>query len=215
MDQYRQNAFNIKFASAAVALGVTPEKIVSLKIRDMGGSHNEYRELVLSLEREFGFQCSSVAGELQGRGHLLTKEKSRVIVVERESGLEILYIAGSIASLIGLIPMILQGWNAVRRFGTPKNPFNEIEVRRLDEKGDLQEHVAPLFDRHGVSDASNLALTTASLLEEEFQKMKGQIERLLPRIAALEKRLTEVEGALKVGGAARRSKRRGVRSAAG
>jgi hypothetical protein len=202
------NDFNAEFASAAKALGVTPEKIVSLKIRDNVSSYNEYRDLIHSLEREFGFQCSPVTGELQGRGHLLTKEKSKVIVVEHETGLEILYIAGSIASLIALIPIIMQGWSGLRQFANPKNPFNVVEVRRLDESGNLQEHPTHNFQLHGVADASNLALTTASLLEEEFQKVNGQIEWLLPRIAALEKRLTDVEGTLKNARPAKRSKKK-------
>jgi hypothetical protein len=92
MNNCRKNAFNVKFASAAKALDVTTEKIVSLKLRDIVSSNHEYRDLTHSLEREFGFQCSPVAGELQGRGHLVTvtKEKAKAIVVEHESGLEIL-----------------------------------------------------------------------------------------------------------------------------
>jgi len=197
MNDYRKNAFDVKFASAAKAFGVTSDKIVSLKIRDNVGSYSEYQDLIHSLEKEFGFHCSPVTGDLQGRGHLLTKEKTKVILVEHETGLEILYIAGSIASLIALIPMILQGWTAVRHFADPRNPFHGIEVRRLDVSGNLQEHPTHLVHRHAVADSYNLALTTASLLEEEFQKVTGQIELLLPRIATLERRLTELEATLK------------------
>jgi hypothetical protein len=197
MNNYRQNAFKEKFASAAIALGVTSEKIVSLKIRDLVSSYNDYRDLISSLEREFGFQCCPVTGEFQGKGHLLTKEQSKVIVVEHESGLEILYIAGSIASLIGLIPVILQGWKALRQYSNPANPFHQVEVRKLNENGELHEdnvHLNP----HGVDDASHLALTvTAGLFEGEFQKLTHRVESISPQIVALEKRIAKVEVALK------------------
>jgi len=140
---------------------------------------------------------------------LLAKEKSQVIVVEHESGLEILYIAGSVASLIGLIPIILQAWSAIRRFSDPANPFQNLEVRRLNEKWELQEDTIHL-NRHGLGDISNLALTTAAgLLEDEFQKLSRHIESVLPQIAALEQRLAKVEVALKnLKSSKRRSKRR-------
>jgi len=38
-------------------------------------------------------------------------ERVTLILVEHETGLEILCIAGSIASLIGLVPLVLQGWH--------------------------------------------------------------------------------------------------------
>jgi hypothetical protein len=119
-----------------------------------------------------------------------------------------LYIAGSIASLIGIIPLILQGWNVLRQFAHPKNPFNEIEVRRLDQTGKLQEHTAHLFQRHGAGEASDLALTTASLIEEEFQKLHGQIEKLLPQITAMEQRLRHVEDTLTTARPAKRTKKK-------
>ncbi|MGD0905287.1 MAG: hypothetical protein ABR924_20530 [Terracidiphilus sp.] len=198
MNDYRQDAFKAKFATAARAMGVTPKKIASLKLRDTVNSYHEYRDLIRSLEVELGFHCSAVAGDLQGRGHLLTKEKAEVILVEHESGLEILYIAGSVASLIGLIPMILQAWNALRRFSNPGNPFQSLEVRRFNENGELKEDTVHL-NRHGLGEASNMALTVAAgLLEDEFQRLTRQVESVSPQIAALEQRLAKVEAALKV-----------------
>jgi hypothetical protein len=193
MNDYRQSAFNVKFATAAKTLGVTPEKIVSLKIRDCVGSYDVYRDMVHSLEQEFGFQSSPVTGELQGRGYLLTKDKAHVIVVEHETGLEILYIAGSIASLIALIPIVLQAWGAIRRFADPRNPFQKVEVRKLNENGELQEDNI-LLNHLSVGNASNLALTAAaSLLEGEFQELNRKLESLSPRILELEQRLAKLE----------------------
>jgi hypothetical protein len=198
MNDHRQNSFHIKFNTAGNALGVAPEKIVSLKIRDCVNSYSEYHDMVHALEMEFGVQSSPVSGELQGKGYLLIKQNSKVIIVEHETGLEILYIAGSIASLISLIPIILQAWNALRRFTNPRNPFHAVEVRRLDEKGELHENTVHM-DHHAIGSQSSLALTAAAnILEGELQKITGQAELLAPKITALEQRLSKVEAALKL-----------------
>lgn len=198
MNDHRQNSFNIKFTSASSALGVSPQKVVSLKIRDCVNSYSEYHDMIHSLETEFGVQSSPVGGDLQGRGYLLVKQNAKVIIVEHETGLEILYIAGSIASLIALIPMILQAWGAIRRFSNPRNPFQAVEVRRLNEKGELHEDTVHM-DHHSVGGESSLILTAAAnILEEELQKLTSQVERLAPEITLFERRLSKVETALKV-----------------
>ena len=198
MNEHRQNSFHIKFNTAGSALGVAPGKIVSLKIRDCVNSYSEYRDMIHSLEMEFGVHSSDVIGELQGRGYLLIKQNAKVIIVEHETGLEILYIAGSIASLIALIPMILQAWNAIRRFTNPRNPFHAVEVRRLDEKGELHENTVHM-DHHTIGSESSLVLTAAAnILEGELQKIICHAELLAPKITALEQRLSKVEAALKL-----------------
>ena len=65
----------------------------------------------------------------------------KLLAVEHETGLEVLYVAGSVASLFGLIPLVLQGWAAIRgRFPRRHAQFDEpVEVRRIDNAGRLQE----------------------------------------------------------------------------
>jgi hypothetical protein len=198
MDEFHQNAFKIKLASAAKALGVTPAKIVSLRFPKSDTSNLSSYHLIGSLEKKFGFKHSHIDNAFRGNGHLLTKNKSKFVVVEHESGgLEILYIAGSIASIIAVIPMVLQGWNAVQRFANPKNMLIDVQARGLDETGNVQE-----------LDVSNLALATAILVEDEFQRVNGQIEGQLRRIDALEKRLAGIEDKLKSSIRAKHTKRK-------
>ena len=104
---YREESFRQKFCSAAQQLSVRPDQVISLKFRENIGSYEHYQELVENLQHEFGVQCSRVDKELQGRGYLLSLGPARVILVEHETGLEVLYIAGSIASLISLVPLVL------------------------------------------------------------------------------------------------------------
>jgi len=188
---YRGDSFRRKFADAAQLLGVPPEEIVSLKLRENVASYDEYRQLVEFLQHGAGVQWSEIQADLQGRGYLLADGSARVIVVEHESGLEVLYIAGSIASLIGLVPVVLQGWRALRgqfsgRHGVPDHG---MEIRRIDDAGHLHEE--PVHERFP---GSFLAMgsvipaleTTARLIEADLRTLNDQIRRLNSRVEALE-----------------------------
>jgi hypothetical protein len=192
---YREDAFRRKFKSAAESLGVKPEQIVSLKFRDNIGSYEEYRHLIDCLQREAGVQCTNLDGDLQGRGYLLGSDKSKVILVEHETGLEILYIAGSIASLIGLVPLILQGWDALRgRFwGRDVTMDQPVETRRIDHAGHVyEEH---LHNRQFMGSVTSIGMfapaftTVASLIENETKTVTQQLELLVARVERLEEQL--------------------------
>ena len=191
---YREESFRKKFASAARHLHVSPDQLVSLKIRETVSSYQEYRELVRSLEHEAGVPCSEINGDLQGRGYLIGDAKTKLIVVEHETGLEILYVAGSIASLISLVPMVLQGWHALRgRFGgRHAMDFHDVEIRRIDQTGILREDhlqnraIEPMF---AMSAFSSALATSANLIENEMKHLTLQVQSLASRIDAVEKQL--------------------------
>jgi hypothetical protein len=97
-----------------------------------------------------GLIHSPIAGDLQGQGYLVSQGKTKVIVVEHETGLEIPSIAGDIASVlgIGLVPLVIQAWRAFRaRRGQRGGDNPEIEIRRLDGTGGIsEEHVSDLVE---------------------------------------------------------------------
>lgn len=138
---YREESFKRKFSSAAQLLDVGPDQIVSLKFREDVGSNSDYRDLLDTLQHEAGVHYSKVDGDLQGRGYIVGLEKVKLLLVEHETGLEVLYIAGSIASSFGSIPLILQRWAAIRgRFPGRHAQFGgPVEIRRVDNAGHLQE----------------------------------------------------------------------------
>jgi hypothetical protein len=143
---YREESFKRKFSSAAQHLNVGADQIVSLKFRENVGSYDDYRELIDMLQSEAEIHYSEVDGDLQGRGYMLGHGKTKLLLVEHETGLEILYIAGSIASLLGLIPLVLQGWAAIRgrlpRHGASLD--YPVEIRQIDQTGRLNEkHLHP------------------------------------------------------------------------
>jgi len=193
---YREKAFQCKFADAAKEFGVAPEQIVSLKARENVGAYYEYKELLDTLRREVGLDHSPLSGNFQGNGHLVGNAKTKVIVVEHETGLEILYVAGSVASIIGLVPLLLRCWRAIRgHFRGHRHPdFQMLEIRRLDNNGQLIEE-----RNHGMGlpwtksfDIVNQALLSAAEnIDGELQRLKATVEVLVARIDSVEKKLAE------------------------
>ena len=188
---HRTETFKAKFSDAGRHLGVNPKEVVSLKLRENVSSYDEYRNFFRALEHEAGFQCTPVDGDLQGKGYLLSDGSSRVIVVEHETGLEILYIAGSIASLIGILPLIVQGWRAFRGHHAARRDFDDrgVEIRRIDENGHLTEdhvHERNLFHNSQSTANTFLATSAAKTIESELRQIKEQINSISRRVDALE-----------------------------
>src|ERR1700733_2807671 len=110
----REQNFHDKFESASQHLGCTPKELISLKFRGNVGGYHQYQELLHGLQHEAGIHYAPAEGSFQGKGYLVRKSRTKVIIVEHETGLEILYVASSIASLLGLIPTILNFWSWIR-----------------------------------------------------------------------------------------------------
>ncbi len=187
----RGDVFKKKFGGAAQHLGVKPYQVISLKLRENVVSYQEYRDLVESLQREAGLQCSQLDADLQGRGYLLTDGKTKVIVVEHETGLEVLYIAGSVASLIGLVPLVLQGWYALRgRFFARRGlDIDSVEIRRMDARGHLQEtlmHSLLMGPLTPMGIVARELMETASQIESELSELSRQVGVLKSRVEVLE-----------------------------
>src|SRR5271157_4915187 len=108
----RFETFRRRFANAAGILNAKPHEIASMKFRSNAPavSYSEFYDL---LRRSHGITLSPVKTDEYERGMLVTLGDGKVIVVEHETGLEILNTAGSIASLIALIPLIVWCWRRV------------------------------------------------------------------------------------------------------
>jgi hypothetical protein len=198
-----------------------PDQVVSIKLRDSVASHSEYDEMLHALEREAGIRRSRINGSLQGQGHLVDHEGQKLIVVEHETGLEILYIAGSIASLIGLVPLVLQFWGATRGFLHDRHSrhFHDIETRRLDADGHLQEdHSCGLGGSSAfpMSVVSTALSSAARILDEDISRLRNEVRALGNRVAAVErqagaKKKKEPRAANRAGTSVKRSRSKGAR----
>ena len=175
---------------------MAPAQVISLKLRESVSSYSEYQHLLQTFEHELGISWQKVDGNLQGTGYLVGDTKVRVIVVEHETGLEILYIAGSIASLIGLIPLVLQYWSRIRGHHGPPHPrdFRSVEIRRLDNNGHLHDDRSLGLAAPWSAPLSfiNTALTSAAeVIDSEIKALRDDVRTLTDRVAELEKKISK------------------------
>lgn len=215
---YREDAFKNKLGDAAHILGVKLEQVSSFKLRENVSSYSEYRDLLSMLKKEFNLQYNDVDGNFQGKGYLLSDGKSKVIIVEHETGLEILYIAGSIASLISIIPLILQGWRAIRNHLPGRHhidiDFRGAEIRRLDTNGHLMEdHV---HDMHGFSFLPigvlhPLFASATGSIENDIKIIIENLQSLTLRVDALEKQYAIIGGSNKTSAKRKSFSKKGVK----
>jgi len=195
---HREAAFRTKFMNASKHLGVAPDQVISLKFRDIVSSYNEYHEMLRILDNEAGIQSSPIKEDLQGKGHLVGQGHQKIIVVEHETGLELLYIAGSVASIIGLIPLVLRSWGGIRGYFDRRHPdhVRSVEVRRIDSAGNLiEDHSHGCAVSLGMPfDGLNSALfSAAQILESDLQSLRNEVRSHSERLAALEKGLKAPE----------------------
>jgi hypothetical protein len=168
-EDWRLKNFLAKFQVAAVELGaVSYREVESLKFRGSSNSQ-DYRELLAALGP---LMVKEIQGNYQGKAWKLTDANDNsVIIVEHETGLEILYVVGAVASVVSLVPMVVNLWNRMRdhwppyrgRLG-PGGP----ERRCFDIKDRLIEEPAPPVE--------------AIML----QRLLSQYDRLSERISSLE-----------------------------
>jgi hypothetical protein len=190
----REEVFRTKFADAAQALGAAPADVVSLKLRDTVGSYSdsEYDAFFRALEHDLALPLARVQSTFQGRAHLVGDDHAKVVLVEHETGLEILYIAGSVASLLGLIPTLLRIWHVAQGRFSRQHHLGPggIEVHRLDDQGHLKEEslhglmAAPLL---GLGGMDPILESLTKLIEGRISDLADQVRCLATRVDALEK----------------------------
>ena len=177
----RTDSFAQRFRSAQTHLKTQGiHDLVSLKYRgrhDVPGS--AYLYLVDDLTRDQGLDVVPVDGTFGGQAWLVTdRAQNRAILVEHETGLEILGAIGSVASLIALLPMISSGWTRLRHrfFGPPydRPDVEGIEVRRIGPDGNLIEQQLPSIEVYLL----NTALRDHSLLTQRVNQLEDEVKRL-------------------------------------
>jgi hypothetical protein len=189
----REESFRRRFNAAARILGVKPEQVVSIKLREDVTSGEEYRQLIENLQHATDVECTELDDDLQGQGYLLEIATAQVVLVEHESGLEILYIAGSIASLVQLVPLVLQSWDFSRGrlWRRGRRTEHSIETRRIDPAGALREDEIP--DRQLMESAIGgpppAVIAASALIEHEMENVFQRLELLSSRVDELEAQL--------------------------
>jgi hypothetical protein len=188
----RQAVFEAKFKSAALELSTKPTELISIKVRENVPSYEKYKELIQHLNNVPGTHSKSIEGEFSGSAYLVENSKTRIIVVEHETGLEIISVIGSVASLVGLVPLALRCWNFLRDRdgrGHRRAELQEIEIRRLDSAGVLIEEDSGALSvpwSDPLISLNTVMLSAAELMDGEIVQLKARVERVELRLQNIE-----------------------------
>ena len=188
---YRNNNFKEKFFSASKVLKTNFDEITSLKIRELLNDYSEYHRLLERLALD-GIAITPINGNFQGKAYLVSNVEEQAIIVEHETGLEILYISSSIATFLGLIPAIIQAWKYLRKkirgnkYDNMESDYIEdrkAEIRYFNKNGELIEEKQSLFiERHN-------NLKDYHLSNDVLRKLGLILQEQSERISKLEKEL--------------------------
>jgi hypothetical protein len=185
----RETRFQNAFATFSTYLGARPDDLVSLKLRENVNSYDPYRELLATIQGRFGANVSPIPEMQYEKAWLIDAEGQKVIVVEHETGLEVLYVVGSVASIVGLVPLVLQAWRGIRgHFGHRRGPEpHHIEVRRLDTDGHLrEEHVHA--DGPDWSDLGVALSATMQALRTDIDSISRRVDQISAKVQVLEEK---------------------------
>jgi hypothetical protein len=173
--------FRQKFKECGKFINVKPTDLVSLKYREMR-DHRYYIELLEHLKNIKGLVINDIGNALNGKAYLISYGDQNIVLVEHETGLEILYIAGSIASLIGLVLQISSMIsNRRQHFDSFSSSFEDVEVRYFDNADKFIEerkhHYLP-YEVFLLPQPNNA----------EIELLKGKIAKLEKKIDKLDKK---------------------------
>ena len=153
--------------------------IVSIKFHEIT-DYGMYKALTEKLRADLGLKVKRVSGNFSGKAWLVTdKTRTSVILVEHETGLEILYIAGSIASLLSLIPAI--GWYKKKlqnRFGRPdfRQSRDQMTAWEISRKNKLIEREIKNVEAYLYSESMK-EITTLSKRVKELERENSKLEK--------------------------------------
>jgi cell division protein FtsB len=178
-EDLREKNFIAKFQVAAAELNAASyHDIESLKFKDSTSSR-DYRDLIIELGP---MEVVEIQGDYQGKAWKITDaDDNSIIIVEHETGLEILYVVGAVASIVGLVPVIVNTWNNMRdhwlphrgRFGT-----GGLERRRFGRNDKLIEEPAPPVE----------AIILQQVLNQ-YDKLSKRISSLEAEVSGLKSRI--------------------------
>jgi hypothetical protein len=154
--------------------------IVSLKYREHCVNYSDYSDFVDDhIKNELKLKVKLLNGNFQGRAWLVSDDNNNsVILVEHETGLEILYVASAIASLISLIPIINSGWKYFRNRFSRHSPYhderNKIEIRNLNVNNILMEQHVQNLESYIILES----IQNNALLKKRIDNLEKDIKNL-------------------------------------
>jgi|GEM_PF-2458835 hypothetical protein len=170
--------FQQKFKDCGKILKIEPTSLVSIKYREIR-EHGYYIELLEYLKNINNLKIKDIGNTLNGRAYLVSYANQKIVLVEHETGLEILYIAGSVASLIGLVLQISSMISNHRhRINFHHPSIDDVEIRYFDKENKFIEehkhHYLP-YEVFLLPQSSNIEI---ELLKNKIVKLEKKIDRL-------------------------------------
>ncbi len=196
---YRTEVFTQKFTSALPYFKQDSiQGIVSIKYRDACPNSSEYMRFINDyIKGELHLDAKELDGKFQGKAWLVSDSyQNKVILVEHETGLEILYIAGSIASLVALVPMINAGWKYFKdrhSYHSFHPDEKHIEIRKFDSENIIvEQHIQNIEAYILNANAQENCNTKTRLenLEKEIVRLKKKVyaQNKIPRTSKKRKK---------------------------
>lgn len=171
--------FYQKFIDCGNILNVQHDRLVSLKYRSIR-YHIDYIDILDNLRKIKGMVINDLGIKLNGHAYLITCYNQSIVLVEHETGLEILYIASSIASIIGLVIQI-SSMVSNHRMKTQsfKEPFEDVELRFFNNKGEfIKEQKHNYFPiEMSIPPSDNNA--EIELIKKKIASLEKKVDKLL------------------------------------
>lgn len=178
---YRKEQFFRRFGKAQSFLDTHKiQELISFKYREHCVSNADYSHFIDGyLKTLHGVEVEPLGNDFGEQAWLVKDREHRcAILIQHETGLEILGAVGSIASLVGLIPLVSWGWTKVRqRFFHPRfNPTDNdvVEIRFFDKNNHVVEQQTPSVEVYVL----NIVLKDHGLLKKKVDRLEAQIAQL-------------------------------------
>lgn len=180
---WRTKNFRDKFENAMKILKAkSVQDIVSFKLRERNVYSSEYQDFIHDITSSSSLKIKpATAGNFQGRAWIVSnKLEDNLLLVEHETGLEILSLAGGICSIlgIGLIPAIKYLWDRRHHRRHLLDDDGGIEVRTFDQNNKLIEQKTLSIEGY--------ILTAQSQEIAQLRKKVEQVEKELKRLKSKE-----------------------------
>lgn len=173
-----QKYFEQKFKECSKFLKSNPKDIISLKYKEFRDNYY-YTELLDQLNNIDNVKINNIGNAMNGKAFKISYGEQNIIIVEHETGLEVLCIAGSIASLVSLVLYVSSMINDHRKGYTRfPNGMRSTEIRYFDKKGNFRKEYK-----------ANYIPTEIFLLPQAYNQ---EIESLKQKIVTLEKKIEKL-----------------------
>jgi hypothetical protein len=170
--------FEQKFNECSKFIKAKPKDIVSLKYREIR-DHYFYQELLANLTNIEGLEIENLGHIMNGVSYKVSYGSQGIVIVEHETGLEILYISGSIASLIALVLQVASMIGDRRnKMHSYPNDLKDVEVRYFDKKGDFIEEHRPNYLPFEIFLLPQAFITEIEVLNKRVNSLEKKIRQL-------------------------------------